>query len=237
MNYFYITGASRGIGKAIAEKLLQNEENTVFGISRTVSLEHPNYHHYSIDFNDLDAVKPFRFSDHPEALSVVLINNSGYLGPVFHLGNKNAEEIIKTFNINIISAAVLMNEFCRTYNALPLKKMIINISSGAARFPIESWSEYCSTKAAMDMYSRVLDLEQSRLQTEHPVKVYSVAPGIIETHMQEEIRQVDPENFSEVKRFRDYKENNELKSTETVADEIQQLMLHPERFPEVVMEF
>ena len=49
------------------------------------------------------------------------------------------------------------------------KKSIMNISSGAARHAIESWSSYCSTKAALDMYSEVIHIEQQKEGRPNPV--------------------------------------------------------------------
>jgi len=46
LNYYYITGTSRGIGKAFAEYLLEDPSNYVIGISREKTIEHPNYRHF-----------------------------------------------------------------------------------------------------------------------------------------------------------------------------------------------
>ena len=56
VNIYIITGASKGIGKAIAEKLLKDENNQVVGVQRTNSISHPNYRHQPLDFSDIDAV-------------------------------------------------------------------------------------------------------------------------------------------------------------------------------------
>ena len=52
MNYYYITGTSSGLGKALAEIILEKPENAVFGICRKQNIEHPNYHHFSVDLNE-----------------------------------------------------------------------------------------------------------------------------------------------------------------------------------------
>ncbi|MFW5726819.1 MAG: NAD-dependent epimerase/dehydratase family protein, partial [bacterium] len=54
MRYFFITGTSRGIGKALVEKILQEEGTMVYGFSRNPSVEHKRYHHHTTDLADAD---------------------------------------------------------------------------------------------------------------------------------------------------------------------------------------
>lgn len=79
-NYYYITGTSRGIGSALADLLLQNNNNFVFGISRTCSINHSNYKHIFLDLSDIHSVNNFSFEEHDSASMIVLINNSGMIG-------------------------------------------------------------------------------------------------------------------------------------------------------------
>ena len=79
---------------------------------------------------------------------------------------------------------LLMDAFVPHPKELACPKLVVNISSGAAKRPIEGWSAYCSAKAGLDMATRTLALEQSR--ETNPVRVLSFAPGIVDTRMQEE---------------------------------------------------
>ena len=47
MNIYYITGASSGIGEAIAELLLEDSNNIVFGIARSRTIQHDRYKHFT----------------------------------------------------------------------------------------------------------------------------------------------------------------------------------------------
>jgi len=235
MNYFYITGTSRGIGKATAEELLKDDNNFVFGISRNSTINHKNYKHIQLDLNDLEKVKAFQFNNLKDAQKIVLFNNAGILGEVKPVGNLDNEKIIQSHNINLISPAILMNNFLSLYRKSEAEKIIINTSSGAARHTLPSWSNYCSTKAGLEMFARVIDDEQEDVKT-NPVKVFSVAPGIVDTEMQDEIREVEPENFRELERFVKLKKNGQLTKPDDVGKQYAHIMLHPEKYQEILMD-
>lgn len=234
MKYYYITGTSRGIGKAITEELLSRENNFVYGISRNNAIEHNNYQHISLDLNDLEKVQEFSFGDHPDAEKIVLINNAGILGQVTPVGNLYKEKIIDSYNINLISPSLLINQFINQYKDQSGERMIVNTSSGAARHTIPSWSTYCATKAGLEMFARVIEDEQQ--DVENPVKVYSIAPGVVDTEMQDEVREVEPENFRELDRFVKLKKEGLLVDPKDVAKKFADVMEHPENYPKSIMD-
>ncbi len=236
MNYFYITGTSRGIGKAIAEKLLEDASNTVIGISRNQTIEHERYRHVVFDLNMIEAVQAYQFEQYDDADKIVLINNSGVLGDVNHIGKMSSQKMVQSYNVNLIAPAILINSFMSAYAENKAEKMIINISSGAARHTINSWSTYCSTKSGLEMFTQVLNGEIQEAERNN-VKVFSIAPGIIDTEMQSEIRQVPDEQFSSKDKFVQLKQNNQLTSPEEVAEKMADVIAHPNKYPDVVMDF
>jgi benzil reductase ((S)-benzoin forming) len=235
MNYFYITGTSRGIGKAIATELLKSKNNFVYGISRNSLIEHDQYKHITLDLNDLDKVKQFRFDQPENAEKIVLVNNAGVLGHVTQVGNLENDKIIQSYNINLISPALLTNNFIHTYKDSAAEKMIINVSSGAARHTISSWSTYCSTKAGLEMYTRVIMEEQKEMKGK-PVRVFSIAPGVVDTEMQDEIREVEPENFSELDRFIQLKKEGQLEDPQIVARYYADVINNPDKYKDPLMD-
>lgn len=220
MNAIFITGSNRGIGKAIAEKLLENEDNLVIGIGRDWSIDHPNYRFLYLNLDDIVEVKGFAFSVFNEEIkSVSLINNAGMLGEVGLLGTLEDRMIEQVLTVNLVSVAMLMNKFFFAFGDMEVEKNIINISSGAAHSPYDGWSGYCASKAGLDMLSRVADEEQ-KIHAKVPAKVFSVAPGIVATRMQEQIRATDEASFSRKAKFVEFHEQNQLATPEDAAAKI-----------------
>lgn len=234
MNYFYISGTSRGIGKAITQELLKGQHNFVYGLSRHNTFENQNYQHITLDFSQPDQSRTFSFGDHPDAEKIVLINNAGILGHVTPVGGLYTDKIIRSYHINLVSPAILINKFMDRYKDHSAERMIINISSGAASHTVPSWSTYCSTKAGLEMFARVIMDEQQ--DVDRPVKVFSIAPGVVDTEMQDEIREVEPENFRDLDRFVQLKKEGLLTSPEEVAEKIADIINHPHNYPERIMD-
>jgi benzil reductase ((S)-benzoin forming) len=236
MNYFYISGSSRGIGKALAEELLKDSNNYVIGFSRTNTIKHEHFEFIPIDLSDTAKAMQFSFIDIIDADSITLINNSGMIGQVDHMGKIDNQSITETFNVNVVSPAILINNFIKAYQKVSCKKLIINISSGAARNPIESWGAYCASKAALDMYTSVAQLEQNVLDPSSPVKFFSIAPGIVDTQMQDQIRNVSHDSFGEVDKFITYKKENKLLQSSVVAVKIKNIIENSDKITKTIMD-
>jgi benzil reductase ((S)-benzoin forming) len=236
MNYFFITGTSRGIGKALCECLTENADNRIFGFSRSKVSFNRNYKHLEIDFSMPQAFSQFVFPELPDAEQIVLINNAGALGEVKRIGKRTSEDIIGNYTVNIIAPSILMNSFATVYQNLTCRRTIINISSGAGRHAVEAWSTYCASKAAVDMMSEVFKTEQNHLPVENQISVFSLAPGIVDTQMQEQIRAVDSYDFSEKERFVSYKNQNLLWSPAKVSNYVINIIENPKKYSETLLD-
>jgi len=234
MHLIFITGTSRGIGKALAETTLKKTDFKVIGIGRSQTIHHENYHHLNLDLADIPSVKSFQFPEDEKATKVSLINNAGHLGEVGPLGKIPDDSLEDVLHINLVAVAILMNKFIRQFGNFTGEKTIINISSGAAQSPYDGWSAYCTSKAGLDMLTRVADLEQ-KLRSDVPVKVFAIAPGIVATRMQAQIRTVDEANFSRKKKFVEFYEQNLLTAPETVAEKILGIFEIRNKFENVVL--
>jgi benzil reductase ((S)-benzoin forming) len=239
MRHFFVTGSSRGIGKALVERFLQEDNSEVYGFSRNQRVEHERYHHHSADLSDIDwlsqNVTDF-FPELKEAEKIVLINNAGMLGEVKYLGELENASFARLFNLNVTAPAMLMNQFIRTYRHSSAEKLIINVSSGAGKYPVDGWSGYCASKAALDMLSQVAQTELQEKGLAERFKVYALAPGVVDTEMQGEIRQVSKENFSKLEKFINYKKEGTLDKAQHTAKKFMELINNSGRFEEVLQD-
>ncbi|MBL4715520.1 MAG: SDR family NAD(P)-dependent oxidoreductase [Bacteroidia bacterium] len=232
MNHYFITGTSRGIGKALATELLKDETNFVTGISRTSSIEHSNYIHVPLDLSIPGNIEKVDFTIFAKTKNVSLVNNSGVLGDIKYLGTLSDQTIIDTINLNFTSVALLCNSFIKKFHGFDGEKMIMNIGSGAGTSPVDGWSNYCTTKAALHMLTDVITLENKKKGVSN-FKVYTISPGVVDTNMQDEMRKVSKENFSRVQEFIDFKEQGILNDPNVIARKINYVINNKNSFPDV----
>lgn len=214
-----ITGISSGIGYALAQHYL-NLGNKVIGIGRRNPIQHKNFSFYE---KDLSETVDFSFLQNhiSDAEQLLLINNAGTIGNIERISEQQNSDIQSTMQINTVAPMLLCQCVLKHF---PLEKalIIVNISSGAGKRPIPSWASYCASKAALDLFSETIYLEEK--ERGRNVKVYSVAPGVVDTPMQETIRKTDISTFSSLDSFITLKENNELTSTNTVVEKLELLL-------------
>jgi benzil reductase ((S)-benzoin forming) len=199
--YWWISGTSSGIGKALAETVLKRKSSAVIGLSRTNTISHPNYTHHTIDLSLPKNLDNFYFHCNDSVKKLILVNNAGTLGEIAYAGDLSNHGIESTYNVNIVSPHILINEFINTFKAKACQKIIVNISSGAAVHPYDGWNVYCATKAAMDMMTACIEKEQETFEKKKQFKIYTLAPGVVNTKMQDQIRRVDPKSFSKKAKF------------------------------------
>ena len=234
---FIITGASKGIGKGLAEKALETEQHEVIGLSRSHSIAHPNYKGIEIDLSNIEEVIKLnkQLISSPDTYErIVLINNAGTLGEVEHVGKFSDESIVQLMNLNVSAALILMNGFMRQLKDYQGQKVIFNISSGAGKRAVDGWSGYCASKAALDMATKVA-YEENELDKNH-FEIRAIAPGVVDTGMQDQIRASEKEAFSGVEKFQQLKANNELSDEQAVAEKYFQILEHLDQYPEAILD-
>ena len=236
MKHYFITGTGRGIGKSIAETLLENENVRVTGISRTSSIKHKNYSHITTNLGDINDTESIFFPTIENAEEIVLINNSGVISEILRVGKLKNTSVVNDYNVNIVSPSILMNNFIKKYQNYTNKRTLLNVSSGAGKHSIDAWGVYCASKSALDMFSENIKLEQTFYSEENKIKVFSVAPGVIDTQMQDQIRNTSKEDFSNVEKFITLKENNELASPKETADLLLKIINNRDNYSNVVLD-
>ncbi|MFY4777014.1 (S)-benzoin forming benzil reductase [Metabacillus sp. RGM 3146] len=230
MNVYIITGTSRGLGESIAEALLE-ENNHLICISRKANEKLENkareknakFDYVEFDLMHTDEIEGlmeniFSLINLKHTDSIFLVNNAGMVQPVGPVGKTAAKDISMSAQINLIAPMILSSCFIRHTSSASIEKRIMNISSGAGRKPYFGWSSYCSGKAGLDHFTRVAAEETKDQQ--YGVKLISIAPGIIDTGMQQEIRSSSKEDFQLLDKFIDYKKNGDLASAAETADKL-----------------
>lgn len=224
MNVYIITGTSKGIGFELA-KQLSGEGHFVIGVARTPS-KLSGVKFIRADLSETEKLEELMDEiialTPQDTVSFTLINNAGMVDPIGLIGNVQAEEMTKAIAVNLTAPMILSNAFISALKNFQGVKRIINISSGAGRNAYEGWGTYCTTKAGLDHFSRVVALEQAN--AEYPVRIVSIAPGIIDTAMQETIRESKEEAFPLLDRFIDYKEKGLLSSADQTASQLIEFM-------------
>lgn len=125
----------------------------------------------------------------------ILVNNAGVVGPIGRIGDVDIEDWAANIETNLVGA------FHAVQQALPPMLArgggtVINLSSGAARAPMEGWSAYCAGKAGLAMLTRSVHLEFG----DQGIRVFGFAPGVVDTDMQVSIRASGINPVSRLKR-------------------------------------
>jgi benzil reductase ((S)-benzoin forming) len=218
----WITGASSGIGAALAETAPYDDAH-IIDISRSGGA--PGTEHVPADLSDpvgWGAVaahfkgKLAEFTgDH-----VVLVHAAGALRPIGFAGE--VDHVAYRRNVLLTSAApqVLGDALLNALNGGGFSGTadLVFISSGAAQRPIEGWSAYSAGKAAQDMWVRTVGAEQTRRGQGR--RLLAIAPGVVATAMQEQIRATDERDFPTVERFRQLHADGELLDPTDSAERI-----------------
>ena len=222
MKLFIITGGSKGLGRALCEQFMARD-NKILEFSRSAP------HEYSIrtDLADpeqsrLTVANAIASIDSSQLEELIVVSNAGTLEPIGPTSSKSYSNLIKNMNTNFVSAVLVLTGVIAKFQAAACRKVIVNISSGAALRDRAGWSLYCAAKAGMENFIRSLALEQqARLQPFIPI---NIDPGVIDTEMQALIRGTSPSDFPEVELFIQRKNQGLLVPPDKVAAAILRIL-------------
>lgn len=198
-----VTGHSRGIGEAIAADLLSRGVR-VLGVARkentNLANRFPALRQTSLDVADGKALKQWVTGGAMRAFlegaeSALLVNNAGVLQPIGPLQTQDIDLVTRAVAVNVGAALALSAAFVQTTSEAADRR-ILHVSSGAGRKAYAGWSIYCSTKAAIDQHARCVSLDRTP-----SLLIASVAPGVVDTDMQAEIRASTDDRFPDRPRF------------------------------------
>jgi benzil reductase ((S)-benzoin forming) len=225
---FIITGASRGMGAAIAAQLLSRADCTLLGISRRANealTSQAAAVGAACEQWTMDLAEPLGVAarletwlaghDGKNFAVASLINNAGVLTRIGGLERCSAEELSASLRAGLEAPLLLTAAFLRATASWPSDRRVLNISSGLGRRAMAGQATYCAAKAGMDHLSRAVALDQAELP--HGARIVSLAPGVIDTDMQVQLRRADHAGFPDQGTFVRLKEEGQLASSETAA--------------------
>ncbi|MGE5776677.1 MAG: SDR family NAD(P)-dependent oxidoreductase [Chloroflexota bacterium] len=225
MKLLLITGGSRGLGQALCEqfeakgyKILEFSRSAPYEYSIRTDLSNPETSRLAVG-NVIRSVDPDQLQE------LIVISNAGMLEPIGPTASKLHADVVRNMNTNFVSAVLVLTEIIARFQTAACRKVIVNISSGAALKGRAGWSLYCAAKAGMENFIRSLALEQ---QTQpQPFIPFNIDPGVIDTEMQALIRATSPSDFPDVETFIQRKEQGSLVSPDQVAAAIIRILEQP----------
>jgi len=227
-----ITGASRGLGAALAEHFAARGIRLAL-CSRTDPALAPGDDVLAerVDVRDEKAVDEFALHVEERFGQVDLwINNAGVLEPIKPLRDLTLDEFRDHIDINLTGLFLCTRAYVQHLRRRGGEGVLINISSGAAWQGYAGWTAYCAGKAAVERLTECVQLEEEA----NGLRAYAVAPGVIDTDMQVQIRACKPDVFPEREKFLEMKRDDTFNTPGFVADHLLAIAFDPAARPEEV---
>jgi len=147
--------------------------------------------------------------------SVTLINNAGLVPRIAPVDDIPVADLADAMRVDLEAPMLLTSVFLRRTAAWTMPRRVLNISSGLGRRAMAAQSAYCAAKAGLDHFTRCVALEQAALP--NGARVCSLAPGVIDTDMQVQLRSADASRFPDRGNFVGLKDKGALSSPEDAA--------------------
>jgi benzil reductase ((S)-benzoin forming) len=204
MRCVIITGVSRGLGRALAEQLLDDPRTRVVAVGRSA------WPHERLTLLRCDFTRPECLPDagafraalaEADAQEVVLIHNAAVVGPIGKIGELDPQAVADGINVNLLAPILITNAVIAAWGR-PAR--IVFVSSGAARRIVDGWSVYSATKRGGEAFFEHLDAT-------------IVNPGVMDTGMQAAVRAA---TFEGQEHFHELYDSGRLPDAASVARRI-----------------
>ncbi|MEG0283678.1 MAG: SDR family NAD(P)-dependent oxidoreductase [Erysipelotrichales bacterium] len=179
-----ITGATGGIGSAIAHNLVANGMKVILSGRNNAKLNKLSselgdsvVYCEALDLSDYEAMKTFVYNIKEKDIKVdTLINNAGLALDLVPFQEYNPNDIITMLDTNVKAVALLSNLLLPSM-VTNNHGIIINIGSIAGQYAYPNGSVYCASKAAIETLSDGIRVDVMASD----VKVTNIMPGLVET--------------------------------------------------------
>ncbi len=231
-----LTGASRGMGLAMAEQLLdaghellcisrkQNPSLAERAMAKSLRCEQWPHDLARAEGAATRLETWLGERDASAYATVTLINNAGLLPRIAPLSDTGAADLAEVMRVDLEAPMLLTSAFLRATRSWKAERKVLNISSGLGRRAMASQAPYCAAKAGMDHFTRCVALEEAPLP--NGAKVCSLAPGVIDTDMQVHLRSSDVSQFPDIGNFIGMKEKGVLDSPSQAAAKVLAFLTH-----------
>lgn len=235
---FVVTGSSRGLGAAMLRQLMAPGAVLV-GIARRrdaaldagAAAQAARLEQWQHDLADalpvaqrlqtwLAGFAPSQFEQ------ATLINNAGVVTDPAPVADSDFAATALALRASLEATVLLTASFLRATRGWTAARRVLNISSGLGRRAMAGSAGYCAAKAGMDHFSRAVALEEAMLP--NGARVVSLAPGVIDTDMQMQLRGADPVAFPDRANFVQLKDSGQLLSPEAAAARVLARLARPD---------
>ncbi|MBP6763666.1 MAG: SDR family NAD(P)-dependent oxidoreductase [Rubrivivax sp.] len=221
-----LTGASRGLGLAMAQQLLARGHRVLAIARRRTDLAPPagaELQCWTADLADAsgvaDRLETWLASQAQQTgqapASATLINNAGVVSQLGPLSELQSADLANALRVGLEAPMLLSAAFLRATATWAVPRKLLMVSSGLGRRAMAGSASYCAAKAGMDHLARALALEEAAKP--NGAHVVSLAPGVFDTDMQVQLRSADAAMFPERVRFVGLKEGGLLASPADAA--------------------
>ena len=233
-----ITGASRGMGLAMAGQLLDaghdllcisRKHNDALGLRASGKGQRCEQWPQDLTRSETAAAKLETWlaqRDGGSFDSVTLINNAGVLPHIAPLAAVPASDLAGALRVGLEAPMLLTSAFLRATQAWKAQRKVLNSSSGLGRRAMASQAAYCASKAGLDHFTRCVALEEAHRP--NGAKLCSLAPGVIDTDMQTQLRAADASQFPDIGNFIGLKEKGALSSPSEAAARVLAFLARPD---------
>ncbi|MBB6459088.1 SDR family NAD(P)-dependent oxidoreductase [Flammeovirga kamogawensis] len=225
MSNIFISGTSRGLGYGFAEYFLDKSDD-VYGISRSsndVLNAFDKFHYNEVDLTKLAEIES-KVTAALEGVTKIqlVILNAGVLGKIESMEDASIEEMNEVLNVNLWANKLILDAIFKQGIKV---NQVIAISSGASINGNKGWSGYSISKAALNMMVKLYAVEQTKTH------FTALAPGLIDTTMQDYLCNVNSAEFPSVGRLKDARGTDAmpkpLEAAKHIADIFPALLLMP----------